>query len=341
VSGFSKFLDSIFAFFRSLYARPAPQPPVPPARDDINPPAVRVTQRVLLVAYNPLINPGTGQKLFDIMGWRTPESLCEGFMADIMETSAGLASFQVVEQAEINDILPFKDGFRYEPAALMDVLQRRAAPYRAEQVDYAELLARLDALRRVSAGDFDEVWVFGYPHAGFYESIMGGAGAFFCNSNPLTGTETCPRRLIVMGFSVERGVGEMLESFGHRCESIVRQVYAGQPAEANYFARFTRYDKVAPGMAEVGNVHFAPNSEKDYDWGNPRFVPSRCDDWFNFPNLGSSARQVNCDEWGKGEIRQHHIWWLRHFPHAAGQINGVANNWWRYLMDPNQVGKRL
>jgi hypothetical protein len=171
------------------------------------------------------------------MGWRTPESLCAGFMADLIETSAGMADFQVVESAQINDILPFKDGFRYEPVALMDVLQRRASPHRAEQVDYAELLARLDALRRVARGDFDEVWVFGYPHAGFYESIMAGAGAFFCNSAPLTGTEACPRRFIVMGFSVERGVGEMLESFGHRCESILRQVYAGQPAEANYFAR--------------------------------------------------------------------------------------------------------
>ena len=341
MSGFSKFLDSIFASFRSLFGRPAPPAPPPPARDDLVPPAVPVRRLVLLVAYNPLINAGTGQKLFDIMGWRTPESLCAGFMADLMETSAGLAGFQVVESAEINDILPFKDGFRYEPAALMDVLQRRASPHRAEQVDYAELLARLDALRRVAGGDFDEVWVFGYPHAGFYESIMAGAGAFFCNSTPLTGTDACPRRFIVMGFSVERGVGEMLESFGHRCESILKQVYAGQPAEANYFARFTRYEQTAPGMAEVGNVHFAPNSEKDYDWGNPRFVSSHCDDWLGFPNLAGSARQVNCSEWGDGEIRQHHVWWLRHFPHAAGQMNGIANNWWRYVMDPNQVGEHL
>jgi hypothetical protein len=50
---------------------------------------------------------------------------------------------------------------------------------------------------------------------------------------------------------------------------------------------------------------------------------------------------VNCEEWGNGEIRQHHVWWLRHFPHAPGQMNGIANNWWRYVMDPNHVGKSL
>jgi hypothetical protein len=340
MSGPTNFLNTIIAFLRSLFGGKPPQPPPPPPRDDADPPALVTTRRVLLVAYNPLIDPGTGKKLFEIMGWRTPESLFAGFMADITETSAGLAGFQVVERAEINDILPFKDGYRYEPPALLDVLQGRAAPHRAEQVDYAVLLSRLDALRRVAAGDFDEVWVFGYPHAGFYESIMAGAGAFFCNASPLGGTQTCPRRFIVMGFSVERGVGEMLESFSHRCESILRQEYAGQPADANYFARFTRYDKTAPGLAEVGSVHFAPNSERDYDWGNPRVVSSRCDDWYSFPNLTGHSRQVNCDEWGSGDIRQHHAWWLRHFPHAAGQLNGIANNWWRYVMDPNQVGRR-
>jgi len=338
--GFTDFLNQIIAFFRSLFGRQTPQPPAPPARDDADPPAAVTTPRVLLVAYNPVVSAGTGKKLFETMGWRAPGSLADGFMADINATSAGLAGFQVVERGEINDILPFRDGFRYEPAALLDVVQGRAAPHPAEQVDYAALLARLDALRRVAAGDFDEVWVFGYPHAGFYESIMAGAGAFFCNASPLSGTETCARRFIVMGFSVERGVGEMLESFGHRCESIMRQVYARQTGDANYFARFTRYDKTTPGLAEVGNVHYAPNSEKDYDWGNARFVSSRCDDWYNFPDLAGSSRQVNCDEWGSGEIRQHHVWWLRHFPHVAGQINGVANNWWRYVMDPNQVGQR-
>ena len=342
MSGFSSFLNAIAAFFRSLFGKQSPPPPpAPPTRNDTYPPATALVRKVLLVTYNPLVNNSTGQKLFEIMAWRSAETLAADFMADIAETSAGLASFQIAGRAEINDILPFRDGFSYQPMELVDVLQGRTAPHPAEQVDYSGLLARLDALNLVAAGDFDEVWVFGFPHAGFYESIMAGAGAFFCNSSPLGGTDSCPRRFITMGFSVERGGGEMLESFGHRAESILRRVYAGQAGEANAFERFTRYDKTFPNMAEVGNVHYAPNSERDYDWGNMHFVPSTCDNWLNFPDLGGPARQVNCSEWGGGEIRQHHLWWLRHFPHVAGQMNGIANNWWRYVMDPNQVGQKL
>jgi hypothetical protein len=166
---------------------------------------------------------------------------------------------------------------------------------------------------------------------------MGGAGAFFCNSNPLPGTTQCPRRFVIMGFSVERGVGEMLESFGHRVEFTLEKVYSQTAQPNNLWKKFSRYDKAFPGQAEVGGIHYAPNSEKDYDWGNPRYIPSRCEDWFNFPNFKSSVKQVNCAEWGGGEIRAHHKWWLKHLPKAGGRTNGIANNWWQYVLDPNRV----
>ncbi|HNB54653.1 MAG TPA: hypothetical protein PK530_22080, partial [Anaerolineales bacterium] len=89
--------------------------------------------------------------------------------------------------------------------------------------------------------------------------------------------------------------------------------------------------------AEVGNVHFAPNSERDYDWGNKRNVWSRCDAWYQFPDLSGEPRLVNHEEWGKGDIRAHHVWWLRHFPHVAGETGGILHNWWDYVIDPNRV----
>jgi len=49
------------------------------------------------------------------------------------------------------------------------------------------------------------------------------------------------------------------------------------------------------------------------------------------------VRQVNADEWGNGDTRILHKWWLRHLPKVAGRTSGVANNWWQYIMDPNLV----
>ena len=150
-------------------------------------------------------------------------------------------------------------------------------------------------------------------------------------------TEGTQRRFVVMGFNYERGVGEMMESFGHRAESIMAKVYEGRAAEENLWERFTRYDRQSPEASEVGNMHFAPNSQRDYDWGNRRSVASACDDWYDFPQLSGDRRALNSDEWGGGDIRLHHAWWFRHLPHAEGDTKGVSNNWWGYILDPDRV----
>jgi len=88
----------------------------------------------------------------------------------------------------------------------------------------------------------------------------------------------------------------------------------------------------------LGNVHFAPNSDRDYDWNNSSTVLSECDDWlYNFPNFKGVTRKVTAADWGYGDIREHHKWWLNHFPKAAGRRNGIHNNWWQYIMNPNNV----
>jgi hypothetical protein len=87
----------------------------------------------------------------------------------------------------------------------------------------------------------------------------------------------------------------------------------------------------------VGTVHYAPNSQSDYDWGNLEFVPSYCNNWYNFPDLSGSPVNVNCSEWGGGDTRLHHIWWLRHLPHIVGRKNGISYNWWEYVIDPEKV----
>jgi hypothetical protein len=140
-----------------------------------------------------------------------------------------------------------------------------------------------------------------------------------------------------MGFNYERGVDCMLENFGHRVESTMRAVYNRHQSDRNRWEHFSRYDLIAPGRASCGNVHFAPNSLSDYDWSNPRVVTSDCDDWLNYPNLTGERRSVSSRDWGGGSMRLHHLWWLGHLPRSPGISDGVLNNWWHYILDPNLV----
>ncbi|OGM84372.1 hypothetical protein A2376_01755 [Candidatus Woesebacteria bacterium RIFOXYB1_FULL_47_31] len=181
-------------------------------------------------------------------------------------------------------------------------------------------------------GEIDEVWIFGGPWFGYYESRLAGPGAFWYNSPSLTGT-TCQKLLPIMAFNYERGVSEMIEDMGHRFESVLDYVFGGRQANKNtLWSRFALRDIDLAGEAGCGNIHFGPNSTTDYDWGNTRSVQSSCNDWSNFPNLTGAKQNMSCSEWGCDGYG-FKKWWLRHLPKAGGKTSGKLNNWWKYAAD--------
>jgi hypothetical protein len=289
------------------------------------------------------------------MDWARPDDLVGRFISELLQTSGGLARYRVVERIELDEFPKLADGFRYLPQNYVDVVRGAASPHTPTGIDYLEIIRRLDVLRRIDNRTFDEVWLMGFPHAGMYESIMAGAGAFWCNAPPLAGTETGKRRFVMMGFSYERDVGEMLHSYNHRCEAILARVFNSldflawsykpdrRPAailpdqKVNLFERFLLFDQIAPGRAGVGNVHYAPNSARGYDLGNPNPVRSECYDWLRFPDFQGDVRMVSSSEWGGGSERGYQRWWLSHLPKTAGRQNGVHNNWWQYVANLDNV----
>jgi hypothetical protein len=337
------FLQSLLDFIASLFGRkkpvPPPQPPVPSEPlDDPNEPAQVTISKVLVIVYDPVMDNTSGKKLSEHQGWKQTENLITEFMADIVQYSHGMARYQVVERIDLNEFPAKMDGFCYTPQAYLDVLRNLSSPHMPQEVDYYAIINQFNLLNRVARNEIDEVWVFGFPHAGFYESIMAGPNPFWCNAPALKNTGASGRRFVIMGFSYERGVGEMLESFGHRVESILEKTFGRLTGDANLWKRFICYEKSTPGKAALGNIHFAPNSERDYDWNNPSTVKSECYDWLlNFPDFKGDIRDVTASEWGNGDIRAHHQWWLKHIPHVAGRRNGIHNNWWQYIINPHNV----
>lgn len=298
-------------------------------------------RQVLLIIHDPTIPSEGDRKLHQVFGWNNPDELAQQYIQDLRECSYGFAEYQVLERIVV-DAFPVKaDGFVYTPKTYLASWRARSGFHMPDEVDYHRLLSEFDILRKVQQGEIDEVWLFGFPYGGYYESVMAGPGAFWCNAPPLPRTNASTTRFVIMGFNYERGVGEMLESFGHRSESIMARVFREKEDETNLWKRFTRYHKTHPGQAEVGNIHFAPNSQRDYDWGNTRLVPSFCDNWYDPHGHRRPARMVNCREWGNGDIRLHHMWWFRHLPHFPGSSGGISHNWWLYLLDPSQVPETI
>jgi hypothetical protein len=325
----------MFSFFK----RQSPPPPKPTIDPDnpIEPPLTTIL-KTLVIVYNPVVDKTSGKKLLEFMNWNRVEDLATGFMSDILLVSGGLVRYQIVQRFDVDDFPAKVDGHKYDAQSYLNVVRGVSRPYMPQEVDYYDIIKKFDILKSIANETIDEVWIFNFPHAGFYESIMGGPGAFWCNAPPLKNTEASKRRFVIMGFSFERGIGEMLENMGHRAESIMEKTFSKIPDDKSLWKRFIRYEKTHPGKAALGNVHFAPNSVRDYDWNNPSTVNSECDDWlYNFPDFKGVTRPVTAADWGNGDTRQHHVWWMKHFPKTQGRLNAIHNNWWQYIANPNNV----
>jgi hypothetical protein len=309
----------------------SPIPVVPPTLPE------PVERKVMVIHFDPFVPSAKGRRLSDALAGRDPEDLLSVFISDLRECSAGYARYRVVERVNI-DRLPVKcDGFQYSPDHYLQCWQTGSGFHSPDTVDYEKIFAEAGIAEKVNTGIVDEVWMFGPPYCGFYESVMAGKGAFYLNAPALNLSVKMDRRIVIMGFNYERGEGEMLESYGHRTEDILRKVFEDTRGQSNLWERFTRHERSAPGKAEVGTIHYAPNSERDYDWGNPREVTSRCDAWLAFPDLTGQGRLVKGEDWGDGDMRAHHKWWFTRLPHVAGLNAGIDCNWWKYIVDPNEV----
>jgi hypothetical protein len=292
-----------------------------------------IIRKVLVINFDPVIRSKGNERLHKVFKWNDPHKLTKEYIKDLEECSGGYVRYKVIQWVDVDEFPQKIDGYRYSEEEYLNCFSGKSQWHQPDGVNYKYIIEKFNIAERVNKGEIDEVWLWGAPYMGYWESLMVGKRAYECNSPPLADVDCKP--FIIMGFNYERGVGEMLEDFGHRVESIMTHIYGSWEAkETHAWNRFTLYDKVAPGKAGCGNVHYAPNSKKDYDWGNKRYVWSTCDDWLTYPKLTGKKRLVNCSEWGNGDIRFHHKWWLKHLPRSEGRgPDGKLNNWWAYIVN--------
>jgi hypothetical protein len=343
--------NSVFDFFAHLFGL-TPSSPAP-----IDEPLQVVSPRVLVINFDPIID-AQGTRLTTQMGWNNIDDLITGFIADIDEVSYGLVKYQYTRtnRIDVNEFPRKTDGFQYTAASYLAMMQDDKTHHEPDSLDYWKIVNDYHLIDRVMSNQIDEVWLFGGPYFGFWESHMVGKGAIWCNSPVLANSDQCTRRFVIMGFNYQRGVAEMIHDIGHRMESIMAFVYDSfdtlqnaynavnpnvEPPVSpdrfmnpkNDFERFILFEKIAPGRPGVGLVHTPPNADKDFDWQDLKTVLSTCDDWLNYPNLQGTRRLINCNEWGgEADGHAHNKWWFKHVPHVKGSKNGISNNWWQYTM---------
>lgn len=315
--------------------------------------AAPITVKVAVVMQDPKI-PSMGNKrlheLFKTPGytfeWHDPWKLAEQYRDSLNAISHGVVHYEIVKVYDEN-IFFTRLKNSSELLTLDKLLTLLAEPgwasFKKEgtQFDYNAFIEHYGFCEMRDRKEINEVWLWSFPYAGGYESTFAGENAFWLNSDPVQHT-SCKDLLIVMGLNYEREMSMALESYGHRVESIMRKVYGrwdNKATDPNNWEKYTTIDKNSPGKAEVGNIHFPPNGQSDYNWINTTPVPTYADVWYNYPHMdlkGKSPRMVDCKEWQCSHVG-YMSWWFRHLPHFEGinEEDGHLNNWWYYAVDYN------
>jgi hypothetical protein len=343
-----------------------------------------LTRNALVLNYTPTLISFGNQRL-DLYGktrwgWNDPMVLVRDYLADITEASGGYIRWNWAHYAEIPDHInawvPILGGEQFNSATFNDIdyidgynigittgdwgAAGGAMPSGGYySADYNKILDDYAVNAKVLAGQVHEVIVYGFPFAGFNESVMAGKTAYEVNG-PVVYRAGIPNH-IVMGLNYERGLSEALESFGHRAEwfldrhtfKIKETVpynpcywpdfpigdYCGgtRPATPvrNIYDRFSVVEGNVPGNAGVGAAHWAPNArsrQDEYNWALTNTAYSQADDWeTNYPNLTglASKRLVNVNEWlpmaqngdaGRGFKK----WWMQHMPRVSGHYKDAT-----------------
>jgi hypothetical protein len=270
-----------------------------------------LTRKVLVIDFHPAGVPE---------GWNRSDDLISGYIDKMREASQGILEYQVVETLDVPEYPLLWEGHQYTDKTYTEVLgddtrALRDANGKYMLADYDQIIQKYNLLKKIEDEEIDEVWMFGGPYFGFYESRMVGRGAFWCNGPAME--QDC-RRFVIMGFNYERDVKEMVHDYGHRAESLLakhfdsetylRRTYRQKPnpPPANAYEQF---------LLDLGTVHREPGGEEygqdEFAWLTaiqPEWWPPTID-----PNLVGASRPVS--------------------PNSAESKLSVPTPWYQFILD--------
>ncbi len=290
--------------------------------------------KVLVLNFDPRIPQLGDRPVHEALEWNDPRELADGYARAVAEASGGAVRFRIVEWRDIDAFIPKTDGFLYTAETFLECWRNRETCHQPDGSDYPRLVREHGVVPLIDDGTIDELWLFGAPYFGFWESAMAGPGAFYINGGIYAEVPSA-RPFAIMGFSYERGVAEMLHDLCHRTEATMEHFYGGWEIDRldTNWARFAANAHQSGGVAAVGTCHFPPNGQAHYDYANPRVVQSSAEDWLDYPHLTGRTTAVSCETWGGPDYHLNYMrWWFAHLPRAGGRNpDGRLNNWWEYV----------
>jgi hypothetical protein len=258
---------------------------------------VQKTVNVLVLNYNPVM--ANSSTVTEFYNWNNPHVLASEYMNDVLTSSHNLIKYNIVEWRDLNEFPVKADGFTYTESEYKACIQNQGKCHASDKVNYYKIIVDQKIEAGINDNTFEEVWLFGGPYFGFWESSMAGSKAFYISGGVFQEIGT-DKAFAIMGFNYERGSEEMMHDLCHRTEATMSFVSGGWRTDVltTAWARYAANITQTKGVAGVGSCHFPPNALRDYDYANPNFVSSSASDYYNYPLLNGFKEPVNSETWG-------------------------------------------
>jgi hypothetical protein len=254
-----------------------------------------LTRKVLVIDFHPAAVPAS---------WNRSDDLIPKYIEAMRKASQDILAYEVVEKLDVPEYPVLMDGRQYIDTTFTEVLADSTSALRDAKgnyllADYDQIIQKFDILQKIKDAQIDEVWMFGGPYFGFYESRMVGRDAFWCNGPAIE--QDC-RRFVIMGFNYERDVKEMVHDYGHRAESLLAKHFGSETylrklyRQGSTYAPSNAYEQF---LADLGTVHRKPGGEEygqdEFAWlaaMQPEWWPPTID-----PNLVVVPQKITPKPW--------------------------------------------
>lgn len=338
---------TLHAQMTEVFAKEIKPNPVHDTRKRVWPyPNRKNISKVYVLEFDPVLSNGktVSQYLHEKQGLPLYDQQITDAINFFKKASRGKLQYKVVER-KTEKYWPVKiDGFQYDEKSYLSVITQQIPHHEPDFADYYQFLndEKLDICGKLNRGEIDEVWLFGGPWFGFYESAMAsheGEPGFWVNGPTFDKTDC--QKLLPVGIPGAH-------TFGHRMESIMTFVYGSwqQNRTDHTWDEFGLERAHSPNYSAFGcgSVHFAPNARTDaddYDFDIKEYVNSYCDSFLRSTHrlytTTARTKRINCDAWGCTR-EGYELWWWQHIPRFPGRgTDTKLNNWWTYFADPNMV----
>jgi len=271
--------NSFLGFFKSFFDLLFP-PKLPASASSTDAVPVNMHKKVLVLDFRPAAVPSA---------WNNTDSLVQKYIQAMQNITGNTLVYEVVNKLTVDKYPVLQDGRQYNDVTWKLAMADDSKAFRDSHdsymlADYQRILQDFALVEQVQNQAIDEVWMFGGPYFGFYESRMVGKGAFWCNG---PGIELNCRRFVIMGYNYERDVKEMVHDFGHRAESILarqfgsqtflHQLYGPQPPSAQ--TSLVPHNDFEKFLLVNGTVHRKPNGA-EYSQDETAWVTALNRSWF-------------------------------------------------------------